>query len=653
MRKAFCMLPKRTRLAGLIGIATLLTLPQAVRAQASPVVSPEVMHTSLGPTGYTVTFRYYAPDATRVRIRGEWYFTSPATTTPTATDGRLPEQWKVGDFPAFYPNSFATGAWPVADLTKDQASGVWSITMPMPSGTYSYSFFPNCAAATVASCTPVSDPANPPWNTRGSVELLSQVYVPQDTAFGTRDYTWQAPAVVPHGTLVDVPYPSALSTNPVGSHDLAVYTPPGYDANRATAFPLLILSHGAGGHEVDWSTQGVAGRILDNAIAAGKMQPAVVAMTNFNGVSGGVAGYSTDVIGSVVPCLQSQYNVSKLPSGMAFGGLSAGGARANDLIFNRTTAFGYFGSWSNAGGVPASGSPLYQNPDLKKLLGLHVGTGLQDPCCLNNVLQLEDRLTAASVPYVKDNMNGTHTWEVWRTLLYDFVTQVAFRATATTVSAGAGTVTAVVTPATAQPIPPAGTVQFKVGATPVGSPVQLSAGRATIAIPNSAGQTEVTATYSGDALYNTSSAAAAYSSASTDATVGGSVGATLSLTLGIPAAFGAFTAGVARDYLASTTATVISTAGDATLSVADPSPTNSGKLVNGTFALPQTLQAGTGGVFAPVGGSAAPTAVKAWSAPTSNEAVPVMFRQSIAANDALRTGAYSKTLTFALSTTTP
>ena len=52
---------------------------------------------------------------------------------------------------------------------------------------------------------------------------------------------------------------------------------------------------------------------------------------------------------------------------------------------------------------------------------------------------------------------------------------------------------------------------------------------------------------------------------------GGTVPATLSLTLGTPASFGAFTPGVAKDYTASTTATVISTAGDATLSVADPS----------------------------------------------------------------------------------
>ena len=37
----------------------------------------------------------------------------------------------------------------------------------------------------------------------------------------------------------------------------------------------------------------------------------------------------------------------------------------------------------------------------------------------------------------------------------------------------------------------------------------------------------------------------------------------------------------------------------------------------------------------------------------SNDAVTITFKQLIKANDALRTGTYSKTLTFTLSTTTP
>ena len=66
-----------------------------------------------------------------------------------------------------------------------------------------------------------------------------------------------------------------------------------------------------------------------------------------------------------------------------------------------------------------------------------------------------------------------------------------------------------------------------------------------------------------------------------DGGVGGTVPATLSLTLGAPATFGAFTPGVAKDYTASTSANVISTAGDAALTGAGP-----GHLTNGSFSLP-------------------------------------------------------------------
>ncbi|HEY6892424.1 MAG TPA: CocE/NonD family hydrolase [Solirubrobacter sp.] len=115
---------------------------------------------------------------------------------------------------------------------------------------------------------------------------------------------------------------------------------------------------------------------------------------------------------------------------------------------------------------------------------------------------------------------------------------------------------------------------------------------------------------------------------------GGTVPATLSLTLGAPATFGVFTPGVTKDYTASTTANVISSAGDAALTVSDP-----GSLMNGAFSLPSPLQVAF--------------SKSAWSAPVSNDAVTIGFTQHIGSTDALRTGAYSKTLTFTLSTTTP
>ena len=105
------------------------------------------------------------------------------------------------------------------------------------------------------------------------------------------------------------------------------------------------------------------------------------------------------------------------------------------------------------------------------------------------------------------------------------------------------------------------------------------------------------------------------------------------------------------------TANVISTAGDALLSVADSSATAPGHLVNGAFSLPSALKAsaaspaGTSAPEGTVSGSA--LSLLSWSNPISNDAVALTFKQDIGSTDALRTGSYSKTLTFTLSTTAP
>ena len=86
------------------------------------------------------------------------------------------------------------------------------------------------------------------------------------------------------------------------------------------------------------------------------------------------------------------------------------------------------------------------------------------------------------------------------------------------------------------------------------------------------------------------------------------------------------------DDLTSTAATVTSTAGDATLTV------SGGHLSNGAFQLAQPLL-----VPGP----------KTWDGPVSGDTFALDFQQQIAANDPLRTGTYSRTLTFTLSTSTP
>ena len=115
---------------------------------------------------------------------------------------------------------------------------------------------------------------------------------------------------------------------------------------------------------------------------------------------------------------------------------------------------------------------------------------------------------------------------------------------------------------------------------------------------------------------------------------GGTVPATLSLALGAPATFGTFQPGVERTYEAGTTATVISTAGDATLTASGPV-----RLRNGAFSLAEPL--------------AVTLSRATWNAPVSNDEVVIGFRQRIGATEPLRSGTYSGTVTFTLATTNP
>ena len=57
-----------------------------------------------------------------------------------------------------------------------------------------------------------------------------------------------------------------------------VYTPPGYERDTRTRYPVLYLQHGAGENETGWTRQGRANFILDNLIARKDAVPMIVVM---------------------------------------------------------------------------------------------------------------------------------------------------------------------------------------------------------------------------------------------------------------------------------------------------------------------------------------------------------------------------------------
>lgn len=131
----------------------------------------------------------------------------------------------------------------------------------------------------------------------------------------------------------------------------------------------------------------------------------------------------------------------------------------------------------------------------------------------------------------------------------------------------------------------------------------------------------------------------------------------LALSISQNATLGAITPGITKDYTASVSGQITSTAGSAALTVSDASSTAPGHLVNGAYALAQPLQVQASdptrpaGAFGPVGAS--PLTILSVDSAVSVDPITIGLKQSVGANELLRAGSYSKTLTFTLTSTTP
>jgi enterochelin esterase-like enzyme len=477
-------------------------------------LGPQVVKTDAGPTGYSVTFRYDAPDdVERVRIWGEWQFSDPAAIiSTTSAEGRFGSDWKPGDVIAPSAPGFL-----LSDMAKGE-DGVWSWTTPLPAGTFSYHFVhEECPGPSNSGCTRYVDPANPGWAsqlTPTGAQTFSQVHVPAHPLHPTYDYPYQTPTSPERtGTYEHRQYTSPNSTTPPGTHHLVVYLPAGYDPEREVPYPTLYLSHGQGGNEAHWNAQGLSNFIMENLVADGLAQPMVIVGTNFNGLAGD-PGYAEDVIQNVIPFMEQEYNVSTRAEDRAFGGQSLGGARALGLLYNHTPTFEYYGAWASAAfpGLPNAA----QLENMKGVRGgIHMGTGLQD--YLGNIgpnsVARAETLRNQGVEVVEYNVNGTHTWDVARQLYEHYLRNVAFRTTTTTLGfESRGVVTwasAIVAPLGSSQVSLTGSVEFRHDGEVIGvAPLNADGvARLRLGSPKQVPVGPIEAHYLGDDLFNGSHSA--------------------------------------------------------------------------------------------------------------------------------------------------
>ena len=248
-------------------------------------------------------------------------------------------------------------------------------------------------------------------NFYGSVRWESGIEIP------AHDQDFYALKDVPHGNVVQILFPSK-STNT--SRRAFVYTPPGYDKNQSTRYPVLYLQHGWGEDETAWSNQGHANLIMDNMIAEGKIKPFIIVMTygmtndiKFGGLRNfDITPFQTVLVDELIPFVDANFRTIADQLHRAMAGLSMGGMETRMITINKPEVFSHFGLLS--GGT-------YKPEDIKekskvKLVFLSCGSK-EKPDGVKTATAALKEAGFNAVSYISE---GTaHEFQTWRRSLHE------------------------------------------------------------------------------------------------------------------------------------------------------------------------------------------------------------------------------------------
>jgi len=129
--------------------------------------------------------------------------------------------------------------------------------------------------------------------------------------------------------------------NAPGPVEIAVYTPPGYDAKRVAAYPLIVQLHGGGG-----SRQNLApmAETLEAAIKQGLVPAAVSVMPSagrsfYMDYRDGSQRWETFIVEDLLAHMRANYNVPKGREGTLITGVSMGGMGSLRIAFKHPDTF--------------------------------------------------------------------------------------------------------------------------------------------------------------------------------------------------------------------------------------------------------------------------------------------------------------------------
>jgi len=334
------------------------------------------------------------------------------------------------------------------DMTKGE-DGVWTYTSePQDKGYRNYWMIVDGAI--------VLDPATNAFIGYGHMCNGFEIPDPDGGFYQLKD--------VPHGNVLVENYYSKVAKS---WRHIFMYTPPGYDKNTTTRYPVLYLQHGGGEDERVWIEMGRTNLILDNLIAEGKINPFIVVMETSavgpqfpmvpragalgtgaprpaapaagapaagaptagapaaGAPAAGAPGaaprprfsfdtYASLMIDDMIPWVDSNFRTIADQAHRAMSGLSMGAMCTKSVTLAHLDKFGYIGLFSGGTIAPA------EITDKSKVKLVFMSYGSREPGS-NGVKAAADVLQQAgikSASYVSPLT--AHEWQSWRRSLREF-----------------------------------------------------------------------------------------------------------------------------------------------------------------------------------------------------------------------------------------
>jgi len=348
------------------------------------------------------------------------------------------------------------------DMVKGE-DGAWTVTIPPAIPGFHYYWF-------VVDGVQVNDPSSDTFFGYG--RPTSGVEIP------TPGEDFYQPKEVPHGQVRMVWY---FSKTTAAWRRAMVYTPPGYDLDTRTRYPVLYLQHGAGEDETGWTKQGHANFILDNLIAEMKAKPMIIvnergyayrpgekppapaagraageagrgadAAGRAAGTAGRAAGagaaaaaprgagamgasgvlaasaFESVIVDDLIPMIDRTFRTLSDRDHRAMAGLSMGSMQAMSITLRNLDKFSWIGFFSGStvtGDLNTAYNGVFKDAAAfnKRVHLLWMGAGTAEAALIKRLEESDKLLTERGIKHVifKSDLTA-HEWHTWRRHLNDF-----------------------------------------------------------------------------------------------------------------------------------------------------------------------------------------------------------------------------------------